>query len=157
MGGAMKIATFVGCFALACAVSGCSRSTTFRGLATADGCLTSAGDQFVLTDVTSRGGADVAPTTNAYLLLIGNDQQLRRLAGQRVRVIGQSDPMQIADIHEFTPMVRANSPNAPVGTSGRAGSEARVGDEYHLRLEVHRMRVGAVLPTGERCKNAEGF
>jgi len=125
-------------------------------LATADGCLTSAGDQFVLTDVKARGGAAVAPTTNAYLLLIGNDHQLRQLAGQRVRVIGQSDPMQIADIHEFTPMVRANPSNAPVGTSGRAASEPRVGDDYHLRVEVHRMRVGAVIPTGQRCKIAQG-
>ena len=107
-----------------------------------DGCLTASGSQFVLTNL-ERGNAYPRPTTEAYMLE-GADDELTRFVGKRVRVVGEADPAQVAEIHQMSPKVRIR----PVGSND---STAAVGDYGVLRLEVHRLRVTSVNPTGDDC------
>ena len=119
-----------------------------------DGCLTASGAEFVLTDLeraaphpslTHEGvvGGRPRSTTEAYML-VGADEKLTNLVGKRVRVVGEADPAQVAEIHQMSPKVRGRA----VGSSESTPS---VSDYGVLRLEVHRLRVTSVNPTGDDC------
>jgi hypothetical protein len=108
------------------------------------GCLTAAGDRFVLTAL-ERGGRRAE--TEMYQL-VGNDEDLRRHVGREVQVTGMAEPAQVAEVTEV-------SPSTPAGTSGTAdGTQPQVTTEAATRLETRRMRVSTVTPTGEECAEA---
>ncbi len=77
-------------------------------------------------------------------MLIGADERLAPLVGRRVRVVGEADPAQVAEILQMSPKV-------PIGTSGSNDVKPAVGDYGVLRLEVHRLRVTSATPTGDDC------
>jgi hypothetical protein len=111
---------------------------------TETGCLTAAGDRFVLTALEGGGGAE----TELYQL-IGAEDQLRPHVGREVRINGMAEPAQVANLREA-------SPATPTGTAGgdaQAGDGARaeVRTESQTRLETRRMRVTSVVPTGDEC------
>jgi hypothetical protein len=138
---------------------------------TQTGCLTARGDQFVLTDL-DRGtaGASDQATTETYQL-IGNADELRQHVGKQVRVNGEAEPAQVAEVRETTP----SGPQAnATGTSGQSqagaqpqsgsapaqsgsaqmqggGNTPQVSSQTETRLEVAKLRVQSVTPTGESC------
>lgn len=126
-----------------------------------EGCVTASGDEFILTDLHPGERSEElehllpeaprpTPTTEAYLL-VGKDEELRPLAGQRVRVAGQVDAEQTAELRSISPMVRtrpapsAETPAAPEGTT------PRVATEHQIRMEIHRLQVTSISPTGDAC------
>jgi len=108
------------------------------------GCLTGSGDRFVLTNLENaaspaNGGANqpaaepVAPTESYRL--VGQDDQLKNLVGQRVQVTGDSTPEQVVD------MVSATPSNPPAGNAvGTAGNEGKVSTASRARIEIHDLR-----------------
>jgi hypothetical protein len=119
-----------------------------------DGCLTASGSQYVLTDLERAephpslshqptGGTRPRPTTEAYMLG-GADEKLSNLVGKRIRVVGEADPAQVAEIHQMAPKVRSRM--------ARSNDVAPAVSDYGvLRLEVHRLRVTSAYPTGDDC------
>ncbi len=116
------------------------------------GCLTAAGDRFVLTALESGG----ATTTELYQL-VGQEEELRKHVGQSVRVTGDAEPAQVAELRE-------NSTAAPVATSGdpnqgqgqarnqnQGQGQPQVQTQSQTRLETRQMRVASVTPTGDDC------
>ena len=111
------------------------------------GCLTASGDRFVLTALESGG----ATTTELYQL-VGQEDELRKHVGKSVRVTGDAEPAQVAELRE-------NSTAAPVATSGDAGKgqqnqaagQPQVQTQSQTRLETRQMRVGTVTATGDDC------
>jgi hypothetical protein len=150
---------------------------------TQTGCLTARGDQFVLTDLdrgTTRAPDQAA--TETYQL-IGNTDELRQHVGKQVRVNGEAEPAQVAEVRETTPAApqpnatgtsgqtpaaqpqgsaQAQSGSAPAqGGAGQAqsgsaqmqggGSNPQVTSQTETRLEVAKLRVQSITPTGESC------
>lgn len=119
------------------------------------GCLTASGDRFVLTELeppkgaqppgetTTELGAPAVPTTETYELA-GLEDELRPHLGKQVRVVGRAEPSEIADIREITP-------STPAGTSGRQDDGASVRSEAHTRVQMQKVRVSSVTPTGGLC------
>jgi hypothetical protein len=126
---------------------------------TETGCVTGSGGDFVLTDLEAAGepGLETRPTTDAYLLE-GDDDELRDLVGQRVRVSGAADPAQVANVRVLRPMtrVRSDASQAPLAPHGSQAPQSgpKVGVEQQLRLTVRDLDVRAVNSTGERCELA---
>jgi hypothetical protein len=146
-------------FLLAAALwtAGCGESQPPPVTIIDDGCITAAGDQFVLTDLEpaeahpslrhASPASRPRPTTEAYLLT-GADDRLRTLVGRRVRIVGEADSTEVADIRTISPLVRVGPEEHAVGT---AGASPTVGIEEKVRLEVHRLRVSSAEPTGDDC------
>jgi hypothetical protein len=111
---------------------------------TVAGCLTAAGDRFVLTELGSDAGR-AEPTTASYRL-IGMDEKLRPLVGQRVEISGTAEPEQVVDIRESSPP--AEGAEQPRGTSG---ADAQVSTVQTTRLEVSDLRVESVRGRGDPC------
>jgi hypothetical protein len=122
-----------------------------------DGCVTAAGNQFVLTAL-QRGEAQPSlqrgtsggrpnPTTEAYVL-VGADEQLRKLVGRRARIAGEADAAEIADLREVSPLVRTRGEDGAVGTTG---TTTAIGSGSYLRLQIHRVRVLSANATGDEC------
>ena len=107
------------------------------------GCLTSAGDRYVLTALEGGGGA----ATELYQL-VGEEDELRSLVGREVRVTGDAEPGQVAQINE-------PSQSTPVGTSGAgSGNQAQVTTQAETRIETRKLRVATVAATGGECAEA---
>lgn len=106
------------------------------------GCLTALGNQFVLTDL-ERGEGTTA--TEAFQL-IGDAGLLRRYVGQQVRVAGEAEAARVAVVDESTPPPQ---PREPTGTSGTG--QPAVSTETQTRLEVRKLRVATIEPTGSSC------
>lgn len=102
---------------------------------TATGCLTQAGDRYVLTELRSaeQGGA---ATTETYQL-VNLEDQLRQHVGKQVRVYGQADPPQSAEVRSLE----------PAATTG----QAQVDTESRTRLETRTLRISTVAATGGAC------
>jgi hypothetical protein len=110
------------------------------------GCLTASGGRYVLTALETGGNA----ATEMYQL-VGNEDELRRHVGREVRVTGDAEPSQVAEL-------RDSAPSGSVGTAGSnqtsapaAGDEAQVRTETSTRLETRQLRVATVTPTGDEC------
>jgi hypothetical protein len=123
---------------------------------TVSGCLTASGDRFVLTALEpaaggqqrppgAEGQARAVPTTETYEL-INLEDQLRAHVGRQVRVVGQAEPPRVAD-------VRGLEPSTAAGTTGEQGSDARarVDIETRTRVEMRKLRISTVTPTGGEC------
>ena len=119
-----------------------------------DGCLTGSGAQFVLTDLERAephplvkhqpiAGARARATTEAYMLS-DVDEKLTHLVGKRVRVVGEADVADVAEIRHISPYMRVQK----VASSDRTPA---VNDLGVLRFEVRRLRVRSVSPTGDDC------
>jgi hypothetical protein len=125
----------------------------------AEGCLTAAGDRFVLTEleggvpgptVADRSGARPwaanEPTTEIYRL-VDMEKRLRPLVGQRVEITGEAEPEQVVDTREISPWVTPLN-ERPIGTADR---EPHVSAITTTRIEISDLRVRSVRPTGDRC------
>jgi hypothetical protein len=123
------------------------------------GCLTAAGDRFVLTELDpgargprvaeregSRPAAEAEPTTENYRL-VGMEEQLRPLVGHLVEITGASELEQVVEVHESSPPMKPKNQGA-AATSGR---EPRVSTVQTTRLEISDLQVNSVQSTGERC------
>lgn len=107
---------------------------------TETGCLTSSGDQFVLSSLDTGE----QPTTELYQLL-GSEDELRPHVGREVRVTGEAEPARIAEM-------RDTSVAPPVGTSGSsAEGQAQVQTESQVRFETRQLQVRGVTVTGDDC------
>jgi hypothetical protein len=116
------------------------------------GCLTARGDQFVLTDLKRAGGTTA--TTETFQL-IGMDEVLRQHVGKQVRVAGEAEGSQVAVVTESTPGSDASRPAGTTGGAKPTGSadpaDPKVTTDTQTRMEVRKLRVGSVEPTGESC------
>jgi hypothetical protein len=152
--------TIAAIFMLSCGLSAaCERREASPGAVAEEGCITASGTQFVLTDLESgsplrrlddRTEPSAGPKTEAYLL-VGAENKLQGLVGQHVRVTGEIEPTQSAELRELTPMMRVGS-NRPASTTGDERPEPHVRSEERVSLEVHQMRVQSVEPTGDTCE-----
>ncbi|PYR69661.1 MAG: hypothetical protein DMF88_05315 [Acidobacteria bacterium] len=103
-----------------------------------DGCLSVSGDRFMLTSLDKD-----ASKTMVYQLMNANDQ-LRNLVGKKVRVTGEAQPTQSAEVRQVTPP-------APAATSGTSNAEPKVSTVEDTKLDVHKMTVASVAATGDTC------
>lgn len=133
----------------------------------ARGCLTGTDNQFVLTSL-EHGASDSTAAnrqpagepisaTESYRL-VGMDEKLRGLVGQRVEVTGDSAPDQVVDMVSATPSnAPANPPSNPQAAPqsgaavGTAGNEPKVSTASRARIEIHDLRVSSVTPLGDKC------
>ena len=125
---------------------------------TETGCLTARGEQFVLTDLQPATGAAGTSATQTYQL-VGEDEELRQHVGKQVRVSGEAEGAQVTEVRELTP----DTASKPEGTSGAANpnptavprspgqGDAQVRTETETRMEVRKLRVASVTPTGDSC------
>jgi hypothetical protein len=123
------------------------------------GCLTAAGDRFVLTEL-ERGvpGPKVAertgerpwaanePTTETYRL-VGMEEQLEPLVGRRVEITGEAEQEQVVDTREISPPV---PPPTEQQNESPAGQPI-VSTIGTTRIEISDLRVRSVRPSGDRC------
>jgi len=119
------------------AAIGCGRAAIAE-----TGCVTAAGDRFVLTALETSDTAGSAQTETYQL--VADDDKLRPFVGKAVRVTGMAKPAQIAEVSDV-------SPAAPVGTSGEAGAEAKVGTSTQTRIETRRLHVQSMVPIEGDC------
>lgn len=110
-------------------------------LITAEGCLTSSNDRFVLTEL-KRDEA----SSEAYRL-VGRDEDLRAHVGKRVQISGETEPEQVVDLRQSTEP--GSTPAA-----GTSGSNPQVGTTATTRIEVHDLRVRTIAATDEPCEPA---
>jgi len=132
------------------------------------GCLTAAGDRFVLTALQAAAPEDKAgnsapaaaatPTTETYQLIAAKTDDLQKYVGQQVRVTGEAEPARVAEIREST---TATPPGErTVGTAGaqNAGksdaAQPKVSTEEKTRLETSKLRVSSVTASGGACPAA---
>jgi hypothetical protein len=139
----------------------CDRREASPGAMAEEGCMTASGSQFVLTDLESgsplrrfgdRTEPSAGPTTEAYLL-VGPEHEFRRLVGQHVRVTGEIEPTQTAELRDLTPMVRVD-PDRPAATTGNERPQPHVRSEQRVSLRVHQMHVRSIKPTGDSCEES---
>jgi hypothetical protein len=114
---------------------------------TATGCLTESGGRFV---VTALDKSPAVPTTTTYQLSGGDDSNLQAQVNREVRVAGEAQPAQVADVR--------NAPTPAVGTTGTnrdqdvaPGSEPTVKTQESMRFVVRDLKVSSVTPTGNPC------
>jgi len=143
--------------------AGCNRATSEQSndsskaptakITIARGCLTGSDGQFALTNLEHRApqagtakppSSDPISTTESYKL-VGMDDRLRGMVGQRVEVTGDATPGQVVDFVSATPA------NPPAGTAGTSGSDARVSTASRARVEIQELRVRSASPLGETC------
>ena len=102
------------------------------------GCLSASGDRFVLSHVDKDSSK-----TFAYQL-VNADDQLRGLVGREVRVTGEAQPAQKAETREVTPP-------QPAATAGKSGTQPQVSTVEDTKLEMRKITVAGVAPTGDSC------
>jgi hypothetical protein len=105
---------------------------------TVDGCLTASGDRFMLASL------DKDSSKTMVYQLVNADDQLRNLVGKQVRVTGEAQATQSAETREVTPP-------APAATAGKSGPAPTVSTVEDTKLDVHKMTVASVTPTGDTC------
>ena len=114
------------------------------------GCLTASGNRFVLAALES------GRTTETELYqLVGSEDELRKHVGKSVRVTGDAEPAQVAELRESSgPVATGGSAQAP-GQPAQPKPEAQVQTQAQTRLETRAMRVVTVTPTGDDCSAAK--
>jgi hypothetical protein len=111
---------------------------------TVDGCLTAAGDRFVLTQL-DKGVNGAEPGTESYRL-VGMEEQLRPLVGQHVEVTGTAEAEQVVDIRESSP-----PPASSEEPRGTTGATPQVSTVQSTQLAVSDLRVSSVRGRGDQC------
>lgn len=107
------------------------------------GCLTGSEGQFVLTDLEGTAEGQPSATTETFAL-IGDDAELGQYVGKQVRVTGEAQPPSVAEARQVTPP-------EPAATSGEGEPQPQVSTQERTRVEVSRLRVASVTPTGDDC------
>jgi len=102
------------------------------------GCLSSSGNRFVLSHADKDNSKTVA------YQLVNADEQLTPLVGKEVRVTGETQPIQQADARTVTPPQAAP-------TSGSSESNAKVATVEETKLDMQKLTVASVAPTGDSC------
>ena len=127
--------------------AGCRTAEDVPAPVVQTGCLTGSEGQFVLTDL-DPAGAEGQPTgtTETYQLL-GNDEELRQHVGTQVRVTGEAVPPAVVETRQSTPP----APPEPTATTGEGEPRPQVSTQSQTRVEVSRLRVSSVTPTGDEC------
>jgi hypothetical protein len=116
------------------------------------GCLTSSGDEFILTDLESAGGRsqEPGPVTEAYLLK-GADDELAEHVGRRVHVTGEASSPRIVNIRLLEPLVRARPAQGAIHADSSTGVDPTIEITQKVRLEVSHLLVRAVNPADASC------
>jgi hypothetical protein len=109
-----------------------------------EGCLTASGNRFVLTELDrgapgpkvaeqhgERPWAEAVPTTEAYRL-VGMEEQLRPLVGQRIEITGAAEPEDAA---------------------ATSGADPQVSTLQSTRIEISDLQVRSVNANGEKCQD----
>lgn len=109
------------------------------GAVQVDGCLSASGDKFMLASLDK----DSSKTT--VYQLMNADDQLRNLVGRQVRVTGEAQQTQSAEVREVTPP-------APTATTGQSNAAPKVSTVEDTKLDVHKMTVASITPTGDSCQ-----
>ena len=107
-----------------------------------DGCLTASGEKFMLASLDKD-----ASRTTVYQLMNADDQ-LRNFVGKEVRVTGQAEAIQSAETREVTPPAAAATPGASAET------QPKVSTVTDTKLDVHKLTVASVTPTGDSCRTS---
>jgi hypothetical protein len=108
---------------------------------TVDGCLSASGDKFMLASL------DKDSSKTVVYQLVNADDQLRNMVGKEVRVSGEAQATQSAE-------TRAVTPPTPAATSGKTGAEPKVSTVEDTKLDVQKLTVASVTPTGDTCTTA---
>jgi len=159
----MKRASVVGLFALCVGFAGCGfgehdgkKDSNAADTKTAEsrpapvsetGCLTAKGDQFVLTDL-ERGEGSASTET---FQLVGNDDELRKHVGKQVRITGEAEAPKVAVVSESTPPAAPQGSAKPEATATTGAAQPKVSTETETRMEVRKLTVSSVQPTGASC------
>jgi hypothetical protein len=106
---------------------------------TVDGCLSASGDRFMLASL------DKDSTKTTVYQLMNADDQLRNFVGREVRVTGQAQATQAST------ETREVTPPAPAATSGTANVQPKVSTVEDTKLDVRKLTVASVAPTGDSC------
>jgi len=104
-----------------------------------NGCLSASEDRFMLAVL------DKDSSKTIVYQLVNADDQLRNLVGKQVRITGEAQATQSAETREVTP------PAPTAATSGKSGEEPRVSTVEDTKLDVHKMTVASITPTGDTC------
>lgn len=110
------------------------------------GCLTASGGRYVLTALEAGGGA----STELYQL-VGNEDELRPHVGREVRVTGDAEPAQVAELRDSGTSAPAGTAGSTQGAAQPPGNQAQVRTEASTRIETRQLRVATVQPTGDAC------
>ena len=102
------------------------------------GCLSASGNRFVVSHIDKDDSKTVA------YQLVNADDQLRPLIGREVRVSGEAQATQKAE-------TRAVTPPQPAATSGKSEPEAKVTTVEETKLDMQKLAVASVSPTGDPC------
>lgn len=102
------------------------------------GCLSAAGNRFVLTH------ADKDDAKTIAYQLVNADDKLTALVGREVRVTGEAQPTQRAE-------TRAVTPPQPAATSGKSATDAKVTTVEETKVDMQKLSVASVAPTGDNC------
>ena len=113
------------------------------------GCLTSSGDRFVLAAL-EKGGT----TETELYQLVGQEDELRKHVGKSVRVTGDAEPAQVAELRESSGPVPTTGGSTQAPGQPQPKPEAQVQTQSQTRLETRTMRVVTVMPTGDDCTAA---
>ena len=133
---------------VASVTTACGQTEVLPALIVETGCVTSVGEEVILTDLEGTGprSSEPGPVTEAYVLT-GALDELKQHVGYRVRLTGEAPPASVVEYRLFQPMVRAR----PTAQTAAENLEPKVGLSHQLRIEVRRLLVRSVDPTGEEC------
>lgn len=117
---------------------------------TATGCLTASNGRYV---VTALDDTAATPTTVTYQLSGGDESDLQQHVNREVRIAGEADPPQIADVRDIgTPAVGTGG---SADANGANGVDPQVRTQQAMRFEVRHVKVSSVTPTGDECPTGQ--
>ena len=113
----------------------------------ASGCLTSANGRYVVTALDEAG---TVPTTVTYQLAGGDQADLQKHVNREVRIAGEADPAQVADVRDVgTPSVGTTGERSQPPATGAGQPEVKT--QQSMRFEVRTVRVSSITATGNEC------
>ena len=79
--------------------------------------------------------------------MTGSVDELKPHVGDRVRLTGEAPPPGVVEYRLLQPMVRVR----PTEQASAENLDPKIGLSHQLRIEVRRLLVRSVDPTGEEC------
>ena len=112
------------------------------------GCLTGSNGRFVVTTLDDTAAV---PTTITYQLSGGDQAELQKHVNREVRIAGEADPAQVANVREIgAPAVGTTGDRADAAPQAD-GTKPEVQTQQATRFSVRTVRVSSVTPTGDEC------
>jgi hypothetical protein len=112
------------------------------------GCLTGSNGRYV---VTALDDTAAVPTTITYQLSGGDQAELQKHVNREVRIAGEADPAQVANVREIgTPAVGTTGDRADAAPKAD-GVNPEVKTQQATRFSVRTVKVSSVTPTGDPC------